>query len=334
MRVFDSGIRSTLAKTRIKTAENARSKVDNAKSMLEDDEYTDACFLAITAIEEMGKTRTLQMVQGDIYPDLEIERIDDSGLQSFLRSHDTKAVRAAASGLAANHGAVRRHGRHEEADLNLSSGILLLAKINWMELRNSCLYTDVNISGKNLQVPVEEITFHHAYYFICMAYEILAEESEAGFGSPIEATETDLSIMDYSKATDFGNDMILDLLEFSLEHQEEFEPENLEFFVADPRWEDIREDIRDEEVRVDLKDRKEARKLVEDEMVDPAEVDESKLPDDVPLELHQEMIIREMVDRLTDAPYKAGKNEHPELEELRNQVSEYIEFQPKESGSK
>jgi len=327
MKEFDEGLRKTLAETRVHIGETAFNHVTSAIGVFESHAYAHSCFLAITAIEEMGKARTLQIVQGDAFEHYEPVRIYDGEIHDFLQSHSTKAIRAAASGLAANHGAVRRHGRHEEADLNLSSGILYLGKSNkWMNVRNACLYTDMNISGKSVYWPTDEISAHHAYYFICMALEVLAEESEAGFGSPIEHLGDFDQVTDFESAVGFRRHMLELLYGFMDSYENQFDPSHLEFFVEDPRQDDIREEIREQEVRVDDNRREKLRNMVLTEM-DDDDVDTERLPEGVSLEEFRERIIREMVDTMMDVPYHTGQNFHPEWSSLREKVNEYVEYE-------
>lgn len=326
MREFDEGIRSTLAETRIRIAETALNHVTTAIGVFESHSYVHSCFLAITAIEEMGKARTLQIVQGDVFEFYEPVKIYDGEIRDFLQNHSTKAIRAAASGLVANHGAVRRHGRHAEADLNLSSGILYLGKSGkWMNVRNACLYTDTNISGKSVYWPTDEISAHHAYYFICMALEVLAEESEAGFGSPIEQLTDIDQVTDFESATGFRRYMLELLYGFMNSYEDQFDPSNLEFFMEDPRQDDLRREIREQEVRVDDERRERLRKLVTEEIDD--DVDTGQLPEGTTLEEYREPIIKEMVDTMMDAPYHTEKNSHPEWDSLRERVNEYVEYE-------
>ncbi len=316
MREFDEGIRETLAETRIRIAETAFNHVTTAIGTFESYSYAHSCFLAITAIEEMGKARTLQIVQGDVFVDYEPVKIDDGKIRKFLQNHSTKAIRAAASGLVANHGAVRRHGRHDDADLNLSSGILYLGKSGkWMNVRNACLYTDTNISGKSVYWPTDEISAHHAYYFICMALEVLAEESEAGFGSPLEHLTSVDQVTEFESATGFHRTNLELLYGFMDSYEDQFESSNLKFFVEDPRQDDLREEIREQEVRIGDERRKRLRDQVVEQMDDDVETDQ--LPEGTTLEEYREPIIKEMVDTLMDAPFLTEEHFHPEWESLR-----------------
>jgi AbiV family abortive infection protein len=326
MREFDEGIRDTLAETRIRIAETAFNHVTTAIGVFESHSYSHSCFLAITAIEEMGKARTLQIVQGDVFEKFRPIKIYDGEIRNFLQNHSTKAIRAAASGLAANHGAVRRHGRHDEADLNLSSGILYLGKSGkWMNIRNACIYTDTNISGKSVYWPTDEISAHHAYYFICMALEVLAEESEAGFGSPLEQLSGVNQVTDFESATGFRRSMLELLYGFMSSYGDQFEPSNLEFFVEDSRQDDLRKEIREQEVRIEDKKRKRLREQLLEQVDD--DIDRDQLPEGTTLEEYREPIIQEMVDTMMNAPYHTEQNSHPEWESLRKRVNEYVEYE-------
>lgn len=326
MRDFDEGIRDTLAETRVRIAETAFNHVTTAIGVFEHHSYAHSCFLAITAIEEMGKARTLQIVQGDVFERFEPVKIYDGEIRDFLQNHSTKAIRAAASGLAANHGAVRRHERHDEADLNLSSGILFLGRSGkWMNVRNACLYTDTNISGKSVYWPTDEISAHHAYYFICMALEVLAEEAEAGFGSPLEHLTSVNQVTEFESATGFRRHMLELLYGFMNIYEDEFDPSNLEFFVEDPRLDELRKEIREQEVRIDDERRRRLKEMITEGI--NADVDTSQLPEGTTLEEYREPIVEEMVDTMMDTPYHVEENSHPEWRTMRERVDEYVEYE-------
>ncbi|MDL0125204.1 hypothetical protein PNQ92_07230 [Halobacterium salinarum] len=108
-------------------------------------------------------------------------------------------------------------------------------------------------------------------------------------------------------------------------YENEFDPSHLEFFVEDPRQDDIREEIREQEVRVDDNRREKLRNMVLAGMDD--DIDTEKLPEGVSLEEFREPIIREMVDTMMDVPYHTGQNFHPEWSSLREKVNEYVEYE-------
>lgn len=324
---FSEDIKSTLAETRIRTTETAYNHVTTAIGLFDSYAYSQACFLAITAIEEMGKARTLQMVQSDIYPKKEPEKIDAKGIQDFLRNHKTKAIRAAASGLSVNHGAVRRHGRHEVANLNLSSGILLLAKSGkWMNIRNSCIYTDTNISGKSVNWPTEEIQAHHAYYFICMSLEIMAEEAEAGLGAVMENFEKEDMIIDFETATSFRTAMLGLLDDFMLKYETQFKPKELEFFTNDPRYDSLRDEIKEREVNLNEERRERLQDIIIDDLEEVEGTEKLDIPEDFDIDTYQASLIPEMVDIAMDTTYFAPDHAHPDLEDLSEHIQQYVEY--------
>lgn len=326
MRDFDDGIRSTIAETRMRVAETAFNHVTTAVGLFESYAYSQATFLAMTAIEEIGKARTLQMIQADIYSDREPQEIDVTGVQNFLNKHNLKALRAAVSGLSVNHGAVRRHGRHEEADINLPTGIQFLAESEkWMEVRNSSIYTDVNIEGKSVSWPTMEVSAHHAYYFITMAFEILAKEAEAGFGNPIENLEQKEKITDFETAAEYRSSMISLLKSFMEKYQAQFEPEELQFFVEDPRLDDLRSKLRQREINLEESERDEIRDLIT-EFVEEPEEKPSDLPETFDVESYQDEIIEDMIDMSMDLPYFTSKELHPDLEELSEHIKKYVKY--------
>ena len=324
---FDSGMKDTIAETRIRVVETAFNHITTAIGLFDSYAYSQACFLAITAIEEMGKARTLQLIQFDFDPDHEPKAIDVSGIHHFMREHNIKAIRAAASGLSANHGAVRRHGRHDGANLNLSTGILLFAKSKkWMTVRNSTLYTDVNLKGKHVTWPTGKIGPHYAYYFICMALEIMAEESDAGFGSPIEHLEVEDTVTEFDSAAGFRSAMLSTLAKFQMKYEKEFDPSELGFFTNDSRYDDLRDELRDREVDLDTKKREDLRELLNKQLKDMEEEELTDLPDGIDYDIYKDVIVAEMIDVAQDAPYFTPHQIHPEIEELHKHVRKYLEF--------
>ena len=196
-------VRETIRLARQKTIVNAWQLLQTAVGLFENNQCTTACFLAMTAIEEIGKLFILQMVQGDVIRGLSKlgfeadlpEELDAGKLDKFLKNHLDKAVQAAATSLYINSGADRRHGVDPHSNIIRTSGVVLLARSGrWMRIRNNCLYTDINFSSRATISPAEFISREHAYYFTCMGFEILAEQAEAGLGSVLEGPNVVTSI--------------------------------------------------------------------------------------------------------------------------------------------
>ena len=196
-------VRETIRLARQKTIVNAWQLLQTAVGLLENNQYATACFLAMTAIEELGKLFILQLVQGDVIRGLSElgfeadlpEEFDAGKLDRFLRNHLDKAVQAAAASLHINSGADRRHGVDPQSNMTRTSGVALLARSGrWMILRNNCLYTDINFASRATISPAELISREHAYYFICMGFEVLAEQAESGLGSGLEGPNVVTSI--------------------------------------------------------------------------------------------------------------------------------------------
>jgi len=184
---------SIIKLARENTINNAWYLLRTAVDLFEHKQYTLSCFLAMTAIEETGKLFVLQMIQGDLLRILykDINRPLEPNLrelQKFLKSHLGKAIQAASVSLYINEGADRRHGIHPKSGIHRTSGIILLARSGrWMEIRNSCLYTDLDLINNLASTPEHMITPEHAYYFICMAFEVIAEQSSSGYGNSFES---------------------------------------------------------------------------------------------------------------------------------------------------
>jgi AbiV family abortive infection protein len=191
-----------IIEAREKTAENSFSLIHKSMKLFEYEEYEISCFLAMTAIEEAGKL--FQMRLFSLYGTEE----DYKSLEKFLRNHIDKVIEAAVQSLFINCAADSRHKRHPESKALVTDGIIILARSKkWMKIRNFCLYTDIEVELKNVIVPFEKISKEHAYYFICMALEILAEQAESAYGSNAEGR-------DVSKSYKFLNDCIETLNEF------------------------------------------------------------------------------------------------------------------------
>lgn len=192
-----SEVKETIRLARQKAITNSWQLLQTAIGLFENNQYAPSCFLAMTAIEEIGKLFVLQMVQGDIFGELGKlgfeedlpKELDSRKLDKFLRNHLDKAVHAAATSLFINSGADRRYGVDKNSKMIRTSGVVLLARSgHWMIVRNNCLYTDINFESKITISPSEFISREHSYYFICMGFEILAEQVEMALHNSSQAT--------------------------------------------------------------------------------------------------------------------------------------------------
>ena len=243
-------VRKTLRLSREKTIINAWQLLQTAIGLFEQDQYPIACFLAMTAIEEVGKLFILLMAQGFKELDIQVEPpadLNERQLDKFLRNHLDKAVEAAAQSLFINAGAVRRHGVHPASGMHRIDGVVLLARSGrWMDIRNGCLYTDVNLVSKSTSSPSDFITREHAYYFICMGFEVLAERAESGFCStPLDH--------DMSKGIKFWQDRLRDLKIFMERWSSTVNLNQLDF-LANP--DPLRQEAEKREVKKTTKKRK------------------------------------------------------------------------------
>ena len=228
-------LKDTIRLARQKSIINAWELLQTAIWLFENNRYSTACFLSMTAIEEIGKLFVLQMEQVDVFRWLRKLGIDDDlpseldykELRNFLRSHLEKAVQAAASSLVINSGADRRHGVNSKSNMIRTSGVMLLALSGrWMKVRNNCLYTDIDFTEKTTMSPKEIISREHSYYFICMGYEVLAEQAEAGLGSFLEDQYATSSIQ-------FWQDRLQDLKGFMESYSNTVDLDKLDF-LANP----------------------------------------------------------------------------------------------------
>lgn len=226
-------VRGTLQLARRKTITNAWQLLQTAVKLFEQRQYAIACFLAMTTIEEIGKVFILRIAQRDEFETLSVIKLEPlpelntKGLYKFLRNHLHKALKAAAVSLYINAGADRRHGVHPISGMHITSGVVLLVRSGrWMSIRNSCLYTDVNLAANSTLSPSDFITREHAYYFICMGFEVLGEQAEAGFGSILEGR-------DAKKSVQFWQDRLKDLKRFMEQWSSTVNIDQLDF-LANP----------------------------------------------------------------------------------------------------
>jgi AbiV family abortive infection protein len=162
-----------------KVYSNIRALIDDAVLLYKKNQFPRASFCAMTAIEETGKLWILSLqhmkatTNGKYKP-------DSQKLTKILTDHTGKAFQMAAYSLFINAGADRRHGIHPISGIHRSTGIVLLARSReWMIWRNKCCYVDVDFNAVKFEGCRDAIDKSTAYYFICMAYEGLAEVTDA-----------------------------------------------------------------------------------------------------------------------------------------------------------
>lgn len=230
MTVIDETLKNLIQEAREKTALSATDLLATAVRLFEEGIIPVSCFLAMTTIEEVGKLIVLRMAQGvrlQGYPgDVEPPQVlDEAALRNFTRNHLQKAVQAAAWSLFINSEADRRHGVHPSSQIHRTNGVILLARSRrWMTLRNACLYTDLDIASAKATSPTDVVTREHAYYFIAMAFEILAEQAEAGIGIPFVETPS-------SQAHQFFSDRLEELEVFMTGWRETVDVDKLDFLA-------------------------------------------------------------------------------------------------------
>ena len=245
-------IRETICLARQKTIINAWELLQTAVGLFENNQYSTACFLSMTAIEEIGKLFILQIAQGDIFFGLSKldfaenlpKELDSKKLDKFLRNHLDKAVQAAATSLCINSGADRRNGVNSKSNMIRTSGVVLLARSGrWMIVRNNCLYTDINFATKVTISPIEYVSREHSYYFICMGFEVLAEQAEAGLDSILEDQKVASSIQ-------FWQDRLKELEGFMQQYSHTVDLDKLDF-LANP--EPLQEEAKKREAKASKK---------------------------------------------------------------------------------
>jgi AbiV family abortive infection protein len=157
-------------------SEHAETLLARSRSLYAEGDFPLACFVAMTVIEECGKLTLLKLEWWRLSQHPEVAP-DESLVRHLYLEHTEKAVIAAGHALQINAAADRRHGIHPDSGLMRTGGVVLIARARrWMGLRNACLYTDIDRDAGNTRSPVDAVSPAHAYYCVCMAHEVLAEE--------------------------------------------------------------------------------------------------------------------------------------------------------------
>jgi AbiV family abortive infection protein len=155
--------------------DTARSQIDAARALYDQGRYPPACFLAMTAIEEMGKALVFQKADAN-------EELPSPEELKGMRQHDPKAFVGALVPMVLNDEARERHGRNPVTKLDRIDAVRYLAEGGgWMPLHNACLYVDCDPGKRLLGRPSDEITREHAYLMIVGALEIFARLHAPGF---------------------------------------------------------------------------------------------------------------------------------------------------------
>ncbi len=221
------------------TFDVARHHLRQATSSFDSGDFALSCFMAMTCIEEAGKSSILDfgrvamgvaMSGGD--PQAEASTTAKPGtrkLQYLLRNHTEKARQAATAALYVNAGADGRHGTHPVSGIHRTGGVVLLARSRqWMAIRNACLYVDFDLDSGCVKTPSTEITPALAHYMVTMAHEVVAECAYHGVG-PIET-----SAKEWDEVYEVEEATLRDLDEFVRSTLDVGAEVDLLWFLADP----------------------------------------------------------------------------------------------------
>ncbi len=160
---------------RRKTISNAWQILKIAVFLFEKNNYNISCFLAMTSIEETGKL--IALIQLHMFGTNTINDITPKSMK-FFKDHRKKAINATGAYLYTNIDADKRHGIDPSSKIHRTAGVFLLGLSHkWMEIRNKCLYTDINLRKNTSSNPKDSISREYAYYFICMGFEVLCSSS-------------------------------------------------------------------------------------------------------------------------------------------------------------
>lgn len=164
-----------------KLLDTARSHIDASKLLFDHEKWPQSCFMAMTALEEIGKGLVFQAVsagkEGAIGLDFR-KGFKQSLLNAALRgkgAHGRKALVGTFTPLILNVDARRRHGRHPISGIDTIEGVVLLARAcEWGDRRNSCLYTEVSSIIGRAACPADRVSREDAYIMIVAALEAYA----------------------------------------------------------------------------------------------------------------------------------------------------------------
>ena len=171
---FSSQQKEALRIAEYKARDCARSHIDAAKRLYAERDWSRSCFLAMTAIEEIGKSLQFQLASVQ----------DDGSVLEEQRKHRIKAVFGAVAPLIMNDEARARHGRNPATRIDRLTAISLLGEApgEWMALRNKCLYVDLAMTSATVSDPAHQIIREHAYLMIVGALEAYAQVHAPDFG--------------------------------------------------------------------------------------------------------------------------------------------------------
>jgi len=151
-----------------KAFDTARSHISAAKVLYREEYLAQACFLAMAAIEEVGRGLRFQYLSTGGDPKL---------LESIQKDHQSKAVMGAVLPLILNDGAKERHGKNSRTGLYRIQAVSLLAEAQgeWMSMRNRCLFVELDARSGDVRSPGSQITREHAYLMIMATLEAYAQ---------------------------------------------------------------------------------------------------------------------------------------------------------------
>lgn len=160
-------LREYLRQAEYVVRDTARSHIATAKFLYSAKTWAEACFFAMTALEEIGKASLLQLSRANH----DLSHLED------IRSHVPKAMVGCVSTLILNEEAQARHGMCPSSDISRIRVVSYLAEAphEWMGLRNACLYTEVDAKARAIGAPQAAIRREHAYLMIVASLEALAQ---------------------------------------------------------------------------------------------------------------------------------------------------------------
>lgn len=223
--------------------DSARRQAGTAKALYARAAWREACFFAMSALEEIGRGLELQRFQehGEAH--------EIAGLILFLRQHHEKAMMGTVPTLVFNDEARARHGRHPVTEVFRIEPVRYLAEAphEWMRLKNACLYEDLPGAVSGSQAPsAPTVGREHAYLMIVGALEALAQMHAPHFSYRSTVSHGPLDDELLSRAAQRIED---EVVAFRDDHFAAADIDRLEYLGNPARFEQLRLAVRGERTR-------------------------------------------------------------------------------------
>ncbi len=151
----------------IETFQNAKRLLLESEDLFRSNMFPTSTFLALTAIEEMGKFYLIRIISIKNSKD-ELTKNDIKK----LRDHSLKQLNSFLP-------PVPFRQEKQKVSKNISLFWSLHADNKLMAIRNNCLYTDFNVNNGVSHIPQQSIKKENALYFLGVAFEVMLLQIES-----------------------------------------------------------------------------------------------------------------------------------------------------------